>query len=228
MFDRYLSGQQVTIQTRHNTISETKNHHVSTKKLVLFDFDGTITTKDTLIEFVHFYRGRTSYLLGMMKLTPVMVLYALKIIPNWKAKQFFLALFFKGEKMEEFNLQCFHFATKVLPSLIRSEAENAIRKYRAEQATIAVVSASPENWVKPWCDLHGIICLSTRLEVKNGIITGKIEGHNCYGDEKACRVKEYFNLSDYDQVIAFGDSRGDKEMLALANEQHYKPFRSYP
>ena len=192
---------------------------------MLFDFDGTITTKDTLIEFVHFYRGRNNYLLGMVKLAPIMALYALKIIPNWKAKQFFLTRFFKGEKMEDFDRKCINFSTVVLPSLIRREAQEAIAQYKAQQATIAVVSASAENWVKPWCDRHGVICLCTRLDVSDGLITGKIKGRNCYGDEKVCRIREYFNLADFDQVIAYGDSRGDKEMLALARERHYKPFR---
>lgn len=199
--------------------------HINTKKLVLFDFDGTITTKDTLIEFAHFYRGRNNYLLRMLRLAPLLALYALKIIPNWKAKQFFLKRFFKGEKMDDFNRKCIHFSTVVLPSLIRREAQSAIEKYRGEQATIAVVSASAENWVRPWCEQNDIICLGTRLEVKDGIITGKIEGRNCYGDEKVCRIQERFNLSDFNQVIAYGDSRGDKEMLALARERHYKPFR---
>jgi HAD superfamily phosphoserine phosphatase-like hydrolase len=88
------------------------------------------------------------------------------------------------------------------------------------------VSASAENWVKPWCDKYGIRCLSTKLEVNGGIITGKIRGRNCYGDEKACRIKETFDLSKFDLIIAYGDSSGDKEMLALAHERNYKPFRS--
>ena len=194
--------------------------------MVLFDFDGTITTKDTLIEFVHFYRGRNNYFLGMLKLAPVLALYALRIIPNWKAKQFFLTRFFKGEKMEDFNRKCSNFSTVVLPALVRVEAQKAIDQYRAEQATIAVVTASAENWVKPWCDRNGIICLATQLHVEGGVITGKIKGRNCYGDEKACRIREHFNLSRFDKIIAYGDSRGDREMLALAHVQHYKPFRT--
>jgi HAD superfamily hydrolase (TIGR01490 family) len=206
------------------------HQHISTpthtKKLVLLDFDGTITTKDTLIEFVHFYRGRKKYLLGMLRLAPILALYAVKLIPNWKAKQFFLSRYFKGENISDFNSRCLDFSGKVLPSLIRPGAMKTIEDYRNEGATIAVVSASAENWVKPWCDRYGILCLGTILEVKQGIITGKISGRNCYGDEKACRIKGRFNLADYDQIIAYGDSAGDKEMLALAHEKYYKPFRA--
>ena len=67
---------------------------IDASTLVLLDFDGTITTRDTLIEFVRFYRGSRNYWLGMAMLSPMLALYALKILPNWKAKQYFLTHFF--------------------------------------------------------------------------------------------------------------------------------------
>lgn len=196
-----------------------------TSELVLFDFDGTITTKDTLIEFVRFYRGHRKYFESMVMLSPILGLYALKIIPNWKAKQYFLSRHFRGENIEEFNSRCLEFSTKVLPSLIRPKALTAIKSYREQNVTMAVVSASAENWVKPFCEQYGLLCLATRLEVRNQLITGKLLGRNCYGDEKVCRIKEQFDLSSFDRIVAYGDSSGDREMLQLANEAHYRPWR---
>jgi HAD superfamily hydrolase (TIGR01490 family) len=196
------------------------------KKLALFDFDGTITTKDTLLEFVRFYRGPRDYFFGMAILSPVLALYAVRLMPNWKAKQYFISHYFKGEKVSEFDSKCFEFSTKILPGLIRPGAMKAISNYRHQKIPIAVVSASAENWVKPWCDENGLICLATKLEVKNGTLTGKFSGRNCYGDEKVCRIKEQFDLPQYGEIIAYGDSSGDREMLQLATESIYKPFRS--
>jgi HAD superfamily hydrolase (TIGR01490 family) len=198
---------------------------LKTSVLVLIDFDGTITTRDTLIAFVHFYRGKLMYWFGMLMLAPWMAMFLLKLIPNWKAKQFFLARYFKGESISDFNARGLAFSKKVLPALIRPAAAKAIAEYRKSNATIAVVSASAENWIKPWCDENGILCIATRLEVKNGLITGNIEGRNCYGDEKVCRVRDAFELSKFDKIIAYGDSSGDREMLELAHERHYKPWR---
>jgi phosphatidylglycerophosphatase C len=205
----------------------TTDEQIGPSKLVLFDFDGTITTRDTLIEFVHFYRGRKQYLLGMLMLAPVLAMFALKLLPNWKAKQFFLSRYFKGETISEFNARCVEFSTKVLPSLIRPQALEAIEAYRNQGATIAVVSASAENWVRPWCDRQRILCLATRLDVKEGVITGKIQGRNCHGDEKVCRIKETFDITSYREIIAYGDSAGDSEMLDLAHRRYYKPFRGH-
>ncbi|HEU5146872.1 MAG TPA: haloacid dehalogenase-like hydrolase, partial [Chryseosolibacter sp.] len=60
----------------------------------------------------------------------------------------------------------------------------------------------------------------------NKHLTGKILGRNCYGDEKVCRIKEEFDLPSFERIIAYGDSSGDREMLQLANESHYKPWRN--
>jgi phosphatidylglycerophosphatase C len=214
-----------SVQEANPADDDVTTSHI-TSRLVLFDFDGTITTKDTLIEFVRFYRGRKQFLLGMLMLAPILGLLTLKAIPNWRAKQCFLARFFKGESLTNFNTRCYQFSTTVLPALIRPEAQKAILLYGKQNATIAVVTASAENWVKPWCDKFGLICLATQLETIDGVITGNLVGRNCYGDEKVCRVKDHFNLEQYDEIIAYGDSRGDREMLALAHKKYYKPFRS--
>lgn len=195
-------------------------------QLVLFDFDGTITTKDTLIEFVRFYRGPRKYLESMITLSPILGLYALKMIPNWKAKQYFLSRHFRGENIDVFNSRCREFSTNILPSLIRPKALTAIKSYREQNVTMAVVSASAENWVGPFCEEQGLICLATKLEVRDKVITGKLHGKNCYGDEKVCRIKEQFDLSSFREIIAYGDSSGDREMLAIAHQAYYKPWRS--
>src|SRR3546814_9335615 len=81
----------------------------------------------------------------MIMLSPILGLYAFKIIPNWKAKQYFLSRHFRGENIDEFNARCHEFSTKVLPSLIRPKALNAIHAYHEQGATMAVVSARSEE-----------------------------------------------------------------------------------
>jgi HAD superfamily hydrolase (TIGR01490 family) len=196
------------------------------KRLVLFDFDGTITTKDTFIEFILFYHGRYKFAAGFGLMLPILVLYKLKLIANWKAKEIVLAWFFKGEEVTKFDKICLDFTSTVLPSLIRPKALQEINQYKAEKAAeLVVVSASAENWVSPWCKANDIRVIATKLESVQGKLTGKLKGRNCFGEEKAIRVRNRYNLSEFEEVIAYGDSSGDKEMLALANKHFYKPFR---
>jgi phosphatidylglycerophosphatase C len=196
------------------------------KTLVLFDFDGTITTKDTLIELLIWYKGPVRFLLGLVVLSPILIQYFFRIIPNWKAKQLLLQWFLGGETLADFNTRCENFSSHILPSLIRPKASDAIQQYRQKKATIVVVSASAENWVGPWCKQNGLICLATQLEVNNDKITGSFLGRNCFGEEKANRIRQHFQLNDFEEIIAYGDSSGDLEMLALAHHKFYKPFRN--
>lgn len=202
-----------------------KNTSSKKRQLVLFDFDGTLTTHDTLGEFMKFYHGKPKYYAGLAVLSPIMMLYLTRVMKNWKAKQYFLSWFLRGEKLNRFNARCLEFNEVRLPQLIRKGVIEAIQRYKAEGATIAVVSASAENWVQPFCSKYGLFCLATRLETQNNLITGNILGKNCHGEEKVCRILQTFDLSKFDDVIAYGDTSGDKEMLELAHQKFYKPFR---
>jgi phosphatidylglycerophosphatase C len=120
------------------------------KRLVLFDFDGTITTKDTLLEFIRFYHGNTRFMAGFAATSPWLILMKLKLYKNYEAKQKVLKWFFAGQDEITFNEKCLEFSEKIIPSLIRPKAVAEIEKHRKENATIVVVSASAENWVRPW------------------------------------------------------------------------------
>ena len=89
---------------------------------------------------------------------------------------------------------------------------------------MAIVSASPEHWIEAWAKNYGMEVVSTKLRFVNDRFEA-IDGINCNGEEKVRRIKQAFNLEEYDKVIAFGDTKGDHPMLALADEKHYKPFR---
>lgn len=196
------------------------------KRLVLFDFDGTITSRDSFIEFLIFYAGLPKFLAGMVIMSPYLVLFKLSLIPNWKAKQTVLRYFLGGESVDGFKRKCEEFCDKILPALIRPEAVRAINQYRSDNAVIAVVSASSEDWVEPWCRKQGLRCIATHLEIENGKITGNLCGPNCYGPEKVKRIEKQFVLKDFDEIVAYGDSSGDKEMFGIAHKHHYKPFRA--
>ena len=53
--------------------------------------------------------------------------------------------------------------------------------------------------------------------------TTKIDNNNA--EEKVARIKAAYNLADYDEIYCYGDSNGDKAMLALGTKAFYKPFR---
>ena len=194
------------------------------KNIALFDFDGTITTKDTLLEFIKFYRGTARFYTGFLILSPLMVLFKAKLLANWKAKQYMLRYFLGGDDLAAFQAACDEFARIRIPALIRPEALARLREHQAQGDTVVIVSASPENWIRLFSEGLKVQLIATQLEVVDDKLTGNICGKNCFGPEKAVRILAQFNLADYDQISAYGDSRGDREMLALSNRPYYQRF----
>ena len=195
------------------------------KIIALFDFDGTITTDDSLIRFIRFVVGDLKTLWGMVFLSPMLVVYKLKLIPNYKAKQMMLSYFFKGMDKQQFQKIAEEYSLKHIDTILRPKAMEKITWHKELGHKVIVVSASIECWIRPWCDQNGLDLIATKIKVKDGLITGKFLTKNCYGIEKVNRVKEAYNLDDYDRIYAYGDSRGDKELLGLADKSFYKPFR---
>ncbi len=194
-------------------------------RLALFDFDGTITKNDTLIKFIRFAVGDIKFIRGMIILSPMLTAYKTKLIPNYKAKEYMLSYFFKGMSEEKFKQIANEYSLRHINPILRPKAIERIAWHKERGDRVVIVSASIECWLKPWCDQNGLELIATKLEIKNGSITGKMKTKNCYGIEKANRVKKIYNLKEYDYIYAYGDSHGDKELLELANEKFYKPFR---
>lgn len=197
---------------------------MNTKRLVLFDFDGTITTKDTFIEFIKFARGSLRYYAGFVFLLPVLVLYKLKLIVNWRAKEIMFSHFFKGMSESAFNELGERFALEKLPTLLKSQALEKLLEHQNNGDLILIVTASSGSWIERWSRSLGILIIDTRWQIIDNKITGKIDGRNCYGAEKAVRIGQAVDITSFESIIAYGDTRGDREMLALANEKNYRVF----
>jgi HAD superfamily hydrolase (TIGR01490 family) len=193
-------------------------------KIALFDFDGTITTNDSLVKFIQFSKGEARTFIGMILLSPMLIAYKLKFIPNYKAKQWLFSHYFKGIDEIEFDELAKNYSLNHLHTILRPEAIKKIEWHKQENHKIVVVSASIESWLKPWCDANALELIATQLEINEGKLTGRFSTKNCYGIEKAKRVKEKFDLSEFEYIYAYGDSRGDRELLELANEKYYQKF----
>lgn len=195
------------------------------KGIAFFDLDGTITKKDTLLEFIKYSKGIPAFYIGFIICSPYLLAYKLKIISNQKAKEIILSYFFKGTNIKEFQYICDEFAAKKIPYLIKPQALSEIENLKKSNYKIVVVSASLENWIQKWANSLNVEVIATRLIIYNEKLSGKILGKNCYGQEKANRIKEKYSISEYDEILAYGDSKGDIEMLELANKGFMKPFK---
>jgi len=203
-----------------------------TRKIAFFDFDGTITTRDTLLEFIRYSKGIPRFYLGFLLSGPWLVAYKIKLISNQRAKERVLRRFFKHTPLDQFEQTCGNFSREALPAFLRPKAVLEIARLKAAGAIVVIVSASPENWIRDWTSSVGAELLATRLETapdktggKPDRLTGRIFRANCHGDEKVRRIKEAYTLEEYDEIYTYGDSSGDRPMLELGTFSFYKPFR---
>lgn len=131
--------------------------------------------------------------------------------------------FFRGYSAQEFALLCANFQT-TLCGLTKIQAMEKIAWHKDRGDVVVVVSATFEEYLKPFCQNLGLECLATRLEVVDGTLSGKFATPNCYGEQKVVRIKAHYDLSQYQEIYAYGDSKGDYQMLALATQRFYKKF----
>lgn len=195
------------------------------QRLILFDFDGTLTTRDTMIEFIKFVRGSSRLYLGYLWLSPVLFGMKAGLVRNDRAKVKLLKYHFGGMSREELTDHAERFAQEVIPGLLRPAGIAALEKYRADGDRVIMVSASLDLWLTAWTESQGIELLCTQGAWKEDRFTGELASANCHGEEKVRRVKAYMKVEDFSEVIAYGDSSGDDAMLAMADQGHYKPFR---
>ena len=191
------------------------------RTVVVFDFDGTLTSKDSMLEFIAFSKGRLQLYLGLLIFLPQLVLMKCGILSNHAVKERFLSFYFKGMAYADFKDLGEHFIERVL-RIQRPDTIRDLNELLSNQATAYVVTASIEEWVRPYCLTRGIKAenvLGTQLEVDDdGRLTGRFATPNCNDEEKVTRFLAAEPDRQNYRLIAYGDSKGDIPMFRLADE----------
>ncbi len=181
------------------------------------DLDGTLTRFDTFLPYCLLsliYRPQRVF--ALKPLLKACVNFCRKRIERQDLKEAFLVAFLEGARrndIELFNREFFRF---ILPWIIREEMIEKMRLHQQDGDRVYLVSASPDIYLEPLARqwrLGGVIC--TKLEWKNGLLTGKILGKNFKGDEKARRIQALFDKVDLEGSFAYGNRDGDRQLLEL-------------
>lgn len=189
------------------------------KKVYFSDFDGTLTTSDSMFRIIRYHRGTLWLITTLMLMLPLIILMLMGKYSNHRTKEILLSRCFGRMSKEDFTTLCQRFAASNRDILRTSLYKELLEAKRAGH-DVVVVTASPELWVSQFVPDFKV--LGTQLEFDADGFTGHFLSANCYGQEKVNRiVKEYpeliSNRAEY-HVTAYGDSRGDREMLAFADE----------
>lgn len=189
------------------------------KRLILLDFDGTITTRDTFPLFVKYDMGNVRFWFTFLYYSPLIALYKMGLFDGGSVKQRLLCTLYKGSSrntlLEKGRVFIDYLSQK---GVLKTEFLKLIADANTRGDAVAVVSASPDIWIKPFADKYGVVCLCTELEYNQELFSGYFSSENCVRQEKVKRIKEMFKLEEYSEIIAYGNSKDDEAMFAIADK----------
>jgi len=196
--------------------------------LVAFDFDGTLTAKDSFTAFLRWRIGPLAYYGKMLRLAPAAIGYLFDR-DRGKIKSAAIRVYLGGVQQSQLEQEAADFAAAMAPLMLRPDALRVWRRHRADGARMAIVSASPETIVAPFArGLGADLLIASHIAFDHhGRVSGGLVGRNCRGPEKVTRLREIFG----DEVrlsAAYGDTDGDKEMLALSEHGFMRLFVGDP
>lgn len=198
-----------------------KRHEQSGRPvLALFDFDGTLTTKDTFIEFARHTVGRRRLILGILRNALWLTLWKLRIIDGGTAKEHLFSTLYRGMSREEFRRYGESFAVRI-KEIERREIVDRLDRHIKAGDRVYIISASIADWIVAWAADHGLppenVIATEAAADPAGILTGRFSTPNCHGPEKVARLRKRLTDPERYEIYAYGDSAGDRAMLALAD-----------
>jgi phosphatidylglycerophosphatase C len=201
------------------------------RHLAAFDVDGTLTTRDCVVPFLRRIAGTRRLVFGIARDPTHLVASAVRHDRD-ALKQLAARATFRGRPLGDVLDQGASFARLVHESWLRSDSVHALDRHRVDGDLVVLVSASFEVYLEPLGELLGVDhVIGTRLTVDpSGVLTGALDGANCRGPEKVRRLHEWLDRSlggrSNVRVVAYGDSPGDRELLADAEEARWVGTRS--
>lgn len=190
-------------------------------ELALFDFDHTITDRDLYGRFLRRVATPEQRAQAWWRAGPWLLAYRLKLISAERLRRRVTAQVFSDRHAGEIAQAAQDYGREHLADTLRPEMLEQIQWHKAQGHTVVVVSASIDLYLRPWCEQMGLQLICNQLEVSGERLTGRYAGGDC-GPRKVAHIRKQFDLSRYQRIHAYGDSREDKPMLALAHERWYR------
>lgn len=196
--------------------------------VVAFDFDGTLTIRDSFTAFLRRRAGPGGWALGLVKLAPAVATYA-RDRDRGRIKAAAVKEFLEGVSRAELETEAERFAERVWAEFMRPDALKVWNDWGARGAHRVIVTASPETTVAPFARRLGAdALLGTHLTFDSqDRVTGTFDTPNCRGEEKVRRLRQAYG-DDIHLTAAYGDTSGDTEMIAIADEKGFRVFTGRP
>lgn len=187
------------------------------RTVAAFDFDGTLSTRDNVVPFLRGAVGPARLLGALVLVTPVLLTAVLDPTRRDRAKAALVRRTLTGFDAARLESIATRFAADVYAHHLRDDMVERVAWHREQGHQVVAVSASFRDYLLPIADQLGLdAVLATELEVVDGRLTGRLAGANVRGPEKVRRLEAWLG-GEPAELWAYGDSGGDRELLARAD-----------
>jgi phosphatidylglycerophosphatase C len=181
-----------------------------------FDFDGTLTQRDTLLPFLRRSCGNRS-------IARASAIAARRARARDAFKVALIGELFRGWSAERLDSLGRAYVPALLAAL-RPDAKQRLEWHRRRGHAVVIVSASLGAYLRPLAEnleLDGALAVELVADASGTLTGGVVGGLNTRGPEKVARLKAWldsrFGPGADVELWAYGDSSGDDELLAIAD-----------
>ena len=187
--------------------------------IAAFDVDGTLTTRDCVVPFLQQLSGRARLTVGVLG-QPVGLANAIVHRDRDRFKALAVRAAFTGRIASVVDGLGQRYADSVYAGWMRPDTPRRLAWHRSQGHRVVLVSASLGSYLHPlgrMLGADGVLCTEAAVG-DDGRFTGAMVGPNCRGPEKMRRLRAWMHETGLDDadVWAYGDSAGDRELLAAA------------
>jgi glycosyltransferase 2 family protein len=203
-----------------------------------FDFDGTLLKGDTLLILHRLVRSPRGQLLNGLRLLPDLLLWKSgQRRTAWFKQRVLLQLLtpaMQRRSAEQRTALLEHSLANALWQELRPEALARLEWHRQQGHRIVIVSASPRCLLQAIAKRLGVELIATETSDPRSGKPIQLSSANCKGPEKIRRLQAWLENQplSHTELHAYGDSRGDRELLEHAAHPHWRSFstesRPYP
>jgi len=195
------------------------------QSIAFFDLDGTITKKDTYIDFILFVRGKSYFFYGLLKTSLFIIAYLIRLYPNYRLKEKFFQTYLKKYSPENLIQLGNEYSINRLPELLYNDALERILWHKSNGHRVIILTASSPIWLAGWCKSNDLEIIGTEFQINDGRYTGRIKGKNCYGEEKFKIVNKILSDNTEIETYGYGDSKSDLFFLKSLKNYKFRYFK---
>lgn len=184
-----------------------------------FDVDGTLTTRDCVGPFLRRVGGVRGLLHAALR-DPRRLFGAAVRADRDLMKELLVGGVFSGRTVADVDRAGHIHSEHIERNWLRPDSVARLRRHQRLGHQVVLVSASLGPYLRPLgerLEVDAVLC--TDVAATDGVYLDRLDGGNCRAGEKERRLRGWLARHGHGDIElwVYGDSRGDDEMLAMAD-----------